>query len=135
MNDSTHDALAAACPTWHSATLLVKDERGEIVGYGWMEKGGGVVVRADAEGVKLLQCDAREGENTMDLVVTKVHRHPESPVAATVMLAWQSEGRQIAVDGIIVPAAVADGFEKLLNAGPSGSIMTGETRAEGSPRS
>ena len=52
MNDPTLAKMAAECPAWATATVLLRDERGVIAGYGWIERGGAVVVRA--EGAKLL---------------------------------------------------------------------------------
>lgn len=49
------DELHVACPTWASATILIRDAEGRIVGYGWVNRDGRVRVEADAAGVRLLE--------------------------------------------------------------------------------
>ena len=58
MNNELADALGKECPDWTTATFVVHDARGKIVGYGAVEKtGDGCALRASAspEGVRLLR--------------------------------------------------------------------------------
>lgn len=45
------DRAAACCPAWSTATVLLRDDAGRIVGYGWLGRDGAAEVRPD--GAKL----------------------------------------------------------------------------------
>jgi hypothetical protein len=66
LNKTSHATVAAGiiareCPAWESATIIFKDGKGKLIGYGRLERlpdgKAELHVGADANGVKLLRGD------------------------------------------------------------------------------
>lgn len=53
------DNIAEECPTWQTATLILKDEDGKIVGYGFLKRladgTADLQVGSEPHGVRLLR--------------------------------------------------------------------------------
>lgn len=48
------------CPSWATGTVLLKDKRGRIAGYGFLERDGTVTFSASPEAVALLSSSPPE---------------------------------------------------------------------------
>lgn len=54
--------ISKRCPSWVTGTILLRNEKGDIAGYGYLDKGGSVTFSSSPEGVSLLSSSPQSAD-------------------------------------------------------------------------